>query len=130
MLDIQLKAWYLEQNYSRIKMPNPTNPKSFGMLIRELREAKRLLLRQAAADLELDQSVLSKLENGLLFPNEQWLDKFAKYYKVTADELRALAYADRILNEYGEYKQIDQVLKLVRERLTDYQTQKSKDRKK
>lgn len=107
-------------------MSNASLPKSFGPQIRALREDKGMLLRQVAADLELDQAVLSKLENGLLLPNDQWIEKFGKYYKVSADELRALAYADRIFKDYGAYEHIDKVIKLVRERVASYQTKQNK----
>ncbi|WP_374212956.1 helix-turn-helix domain-containing protein [Parabacteroides faecis] len=36
----------------------------FGRRIRELREAKRLLLRQVASNLETDTAHISKLERG------------------------------------------------------------------
>ena len=42
---------------------------SFGQKIRAFRQNRGKLLRQAAADLEIDQAILSKLENGILLPN-------------------------------------------------------------
>lgn len=38
--------------------------KEFGATIRELREKKGLLLRQAAAELDIDTALLSKVERG------------------------------------------------------------------
>lgn len=38
--------------------------KEFGAIIRELREKKGLLLRQVAAELDIDTALLSKVERG------------------------------------------------------------------
>jgi transcriptional regulator with XRE-family HTH domain len=100
-------------------MPNDT-PHSFGKKLKELRDAKGQLLRKAAANLDIDSSVLSKLENGLLFPNDTLLQRIAKYYKIHPDELRILLYADKIINDYGDYRYARDVINLVGERLSEY----------
>jgi transcriptional regulator with XRE-family HTH domain len=46
----------------------------------------------------MDQSVLSKLENGLLFLNTTLLEKIAQYYQVSLDELKTILYADKIMS--------------------------------
>jgi hypothetical protein len=71
---------------------------------------------------------LSKLENGLLFPNDTLIEKIAKYYKASSDELRVLLYADKIMNDYGDYPHADKVMKLVRERLGEYRTHSKSDK--
>jgi len=101
-------------------MPTREECRSFGKRIRELRESRNELLRKVAADLDLDQSVLSKMENGLLFPNQALLEKIAKYYKVSFDELCVLLYADKIMSDYAGYPRAKQVINLVRERLAKY----------
>ena len=101
-------------------MTTEDNYKSFGKRLKELRDAKSRLLRKAAADLDIDQSVLSKIENGLLFPNDTLIERIAKYYKVSVDELRVLLYADRIMTDYGGYQYAEKVINSVRERLGEY----------
>ncbi len=95
--------------------------KSFGAMIKTLREAKGKLLRQAAADLELDQAILSKLENCLILPSEEQLQRLSSYYKVNLDELKVLSYADRIVSTVGGYKHADRVIALVKEQLNNYE---------
>ena|SRR3990172_115866 len=107
-------------------MTTEDDSRSFGKRIRELRDSKGRLLRKTAADLDLDQSVLSKLENGLLFPNDALMDRIAKYYKVSPDELRVLLYADKIMSDYGDYPQAKKVIGLVGERLGEYRTNPDK----
>ena len=72
--------------------------RSFGKRIKELRESKAKLVRKVAADLDMDQSVLSKLENGLLFLNTTLLEKIVQYYQVSLDELKTILYADKIMS--------------------------------
>jgi transcriptional regulator with XRE-family HTH domain len=45
--------------------------KSIGEIIRELREQKSLLLRQVAAEIEIDQALLSKIERNERMPTKE-----------------------------------------------------------
>ena len=94
---------------------------SFGQKIRTFRKAKAKLLRQAAADLEMDQATLSKLENGILLPNTRMLQKLSEYYAVPLEELKTLAHAEKIVRDYGHYEQIQEVIGLVKELLESYE---------
>lgn len=94
---------------------------SFGQKIRDFRNTREKLLRQAAADLEIDQAILSKLENGILLPNARMLQKLSEYYNVPLEELKTLAHAEKIVRDYGHYEQIHEVIMLVRELLGSYE---------
>ena len=100
---------------------------SFGQKIRAFRKTREKLLRQVAADLEMDQATLSKLENGILFPNAQMLQKLSEYYDVPLKELKTLAHAEKIVRDYGHYEQIQEVIGLVKELLENYEL-KPKDK--
>jgi transcriptional regulator with XRE-family HTH domain len=93
---------------------------TFGKHIRSLRESKGKLLRQAAADLEIDQAVLSKLENGLLLPSDAIVEKLASYYRTGVDELKVMAYAEKIVGEVGDFRHAEKVISLVKEHLAAY----------
>ena len=95
---------------------------SFGEKIRTFRKTREKLLRQAAADLELDQAILSKLENGILLPNTRILQKLSEYYNVPLEELETLAHAEKIVRDYGDYEQIHEVMGLVKELLENYES--------
>ena len=94
---------------------------SFGQKIRDFRKTREKLLRQAAADLEMDQATLSKLENGILLPNTRMLQKLSEYYNVPLEELKTLAHAEKIVRDYGHYEQIQEVMGLVKELLEGYE---------
>ena len=101
---------------------------SFGQKIRAFRKTREKLLRQTAADLEIDQAILSKLENGILLPNARMLQKLSEYYNVPLDELKTLAHAEKIVRDYGQYEQIHEVIELVKELLGSYELKPKKER--
>ena len=70
---------------------NPS-PNSFGGRIRELRRGRGLTQRQAAAEIGVDFTYLSKLENDRGDPpSEETIRRLALLYDVDAEELLALA---------------------------------------
>ena len=94
---------------------------SFGQKIRAFRKNREKLLRQVAADIEIDQAILSKLENGIRLPNTRMLQKLSEYYNVPLEELKTLAHAEKIVRDYGHYEQIHEVIGLVRELIGNYE---------
>ncbi|WP_225860052.1 MULTISPECIES: helix-turn-helix domain-containing protein [Chitinophaga] len=52
--------------------------KEFGATIRELREKKGLLLRQVAAELDIDTALLSKVERGERFIKKDQVKRIAE----------------------------------------------------
>jgi len=77
-----------------------------GKKLRELREQKGLLLRQVAAELEVDTAYISKMEQGKKFIKRDFIIKLAGIYKSDAKELITIWLADQILDiikneEYG-----------------------------
>ncbi|MBS1636197.1 MAG: helix-turn-helix transcriptional regulator [Bacteroidetes bacterium] len=73
-----------------------------GKKLREIRERKKLLLRQVAAYLECDTAMISKVEHGERFLGKEQIEKLAKYYEVEADTLLTLWYADKVLSIVGD----------------------------
>lgn len=68
-----------------------------GDKIRELREANRVLLRQLAAQLDMDTALLSKMERGDRTFRKEDLVKIASIFKVSNQDLLTLWLADRVL---------------------------------
>ncbi|MFZ5970137.1 MAG: helix-turn-helix domain-containing protein [Bacteroidota bacterium] len=73
--------------------------KTTAELIRELREKNGLLLRQVAAEIEIDQALLSKIERGERFPTKEQVIKLAKFYKVDLDETLVTFFSDKLVYE-------------------------------
>lgn len=49
-----------------------------------------------------------------------WTEKIAVYYNVPSDDLKILLYADKIINDYGNYPRAKAVIEMVHEHLTEY----------
>lgn len=70
----------------------PAAGETFGQRIQRLRRERRLTQRQVAADLGLDFTYLSKLENGRgELPGEETVRKLATVLETDEEELLALA---------------------------------------
>ena len=67
-----------------------------GQKIRELREKQNLLLRQVAAQLEVDTALMSKIERGERNVSKQKVIDIAKFLKADEEEFLTLWLADKI----------------------------------
>jgi len=93
---------------------------SLGKTLRDLRKKRKEPLRVVAAAIEIDSSLLSKIEHGERFPTERQLVKFAEYFGVPFDELKAQSIADRIVASYVLSKTTLQALKIAEARINQY----------
>jgi predicted nucleotidyltransferase len=76
----------------------------FGAIIRKSREEKKLLLREVAAHLEIDQAVLSKIERGKRKAPEGLLQRLSLFLEIDYDVLRIAWIADKVLYELAGEK--------------------------
>jgi predicted nucleotidyltransferase len=76
----------------------------FGAIIRKSREEKKLLLREVAAHLEIDQAVLSKIERGKRKAPEGLLQRLSLFLEIDYDALRIAWMADKVLYELAGEK--------------------------
>jgi HTH-type transcriptional regulator, competence development regulator len=95
----------------------PDKQKSFGETVREYREIKGLLIRQVAAELEVDTAFLSKMERNEKKASRQQVDKLSKVLDVEAEELLTLWLSDKILETIGKEVVAYKALKLTEKRL-------------
>ena len=73
--------------------------KRIGEIIRELREQKSLLLRQVAAEIEIDQALLSKIERNERMPTKEQVKRFAKFFGKSENELLVAFLSDKLVYE-------------------------------
>lgn len=73
--------------------------KTTAEFIRELREEKGLLLRQVAAEIEIDQALLSKIERGERMPTREQVVRLAKFYKIDQNEILITFFSDKLVYE-------------------------------
>ncbi|PCJ24182.1 MAG: transcriptional regulator [Flavobacteriales bacterium] len=70
-----------------------------GEQIRKLRENKGLPLRKVAAELDIDQSILSKIERGERKATKNQIILIAKIFEVNEKELLINYLSDKVLYE-------------------------------
>jgi transcriptional regulator with XRE-family HTH domain len=95
---------------------------SFGELIRKMRQDREDPLRVVAAAVGIDSTHLSKLEHGDRFPTEIQISKFAKFFKVSEEELKGRVIADKITHEYGDDEAALHAAHILKERAAPYKT--------
>ena len=93
---------------------------SFGEFIRKLRQNREEPLRVVAAGVEIDSTLLSKLEHGDRFPTEVQISKFAKYFKLPEEELKGRVIADKVASEYDDNAAFLYAANILKERATPY----------
>ncbi|AZQ58063.1 XRE family transcriptional regulator [Maribacter sp. MJ134] len=91
--------------------------KSFGKTIRKLREENNLLLREVSAKLEIDASILSKIENNNRVAKKELVKKFSKIYKVDYNELLIIWFSDKIVNELKDENNIGEILRIAEQKI-------------
>jgi transcriptional regulator with XRE-family HTH domain len=90
---------------------------TFGDLIRLARENKGLFLRQVAAELDIDQAIISKFERNERKPTKEQVLKFAKFYKFDKDELLVAWLSDRVVDDLQDENLADKALKAAEEKI-------------
>jgi predicted nucleotidyltransferase len=76
--------------------------KSFGELIRELRERQKLPLREVAGFLSIDQAILSKMERGQRRASRDQVLKLAKFFSASEEELLIAWLSDKLVYEVAD----------------------------
>ena len=73
-----------------------------GDRIRELREGKEILLRQLAAQLDMDTALLSKMERGDRLFRKEGIVSLSEIFNQPLNELLTLWLADKVLQTVQE----------------------------
>lgn len=77
--------------------------KTFGEQIRQLREAEGSTLREVSSKIEIDPSLLAKIERNQRLPTKFLITKLAAYFQVSKKEL-----SDSFLSDQIAYKILDE----------------------
>jgi len=86
-----------------------------GDKIRELREENNILLRQLAAQLDMDTAMLSKMERGDRFFKKEDIISLAKIFNQKTKDLLILWLADKIIKAIDNEDYKKEALKLALE---------------
>jgi HTH-type transcriptional regulator, competence development regulator len=90
---------------------------SIGKQIRKLREDKGLPLRKVAAELDIDQSILSKIERGERLASKKQIIQIAKIFNVNQKELLIDYLSDRVLYDLKDEDLASDALKAAEKKI-------------
>ena len=100
--------------------------KTTGEIIREQREAKGLLLRQVAGQLDVDVAILSKIERSERTATRQQVIKLAEILKLNEDNLLIQYLSEKIAYEIADEDLANEALKVAEERVAYLKANKKK----
>jgi predicted nucleotidyltransferase len=89
----------------------------FAEKIKMLRKGKGVPLRVVAAQLDIDQAILSKIENGKRIATRDNVIKLAKYFRVNEDELIISWLSDKLMYEVKDEKFALQAIQAAEEKV-------------
>lgn len=99
---------------------------SLGQKIRNQREIQKLLLRQVAAAIEIDQALLSKIERGERIATKNQVISLASFFKINERELLTLWLGEKIAYEIKDEDIADDALKIAEETINYLRNPKRK----
>lgn len=97
---------------------------SFGEYIRTLREEAELPLRKVAADLNIDPSLLGKIERNERQPTKDFIKQVAQYYKVDHKKLSNEFLSDQIAYKILDEEADLEILKIAERKVEYLKTKK------
>ena len=90
---------------------------SLGNYIKTNREKKKLLMRQLASLVDVDTSMISKIENGYRTPTKGQINKISSALEIDNKLLLSMWYAEKIYQEIKDENEALNILKLAAEKV-------------
>ncbi len=90
---------------------------STGKQIRKLREDQGLPLRKVSAKLDIDQSILSKIERGERKASKELIIQIARIFKVDEKDLLVNYLSDRVLYDLKDEDLATDALKMAEKKI-------------
>lgn len=98
---------------------------TFGETVKKLREEKKLTLREVAEALEIDTSMLGKIEKNNRKPNKLLIENFAKFFNVDEKDLTISFLSDSVAYKILDEDYPVEVLKVAEEKVQYLITKKN-----
>ncbi|MFK7981251.1 MAG: helix-turn-helix domain-containing protein [Saprospiraceae bacterium] len=99
---------------------------SLGLLLKEKRQERGLILRKVAAAVDIDQSLISKFEKNERIPTKKQIIRLADFYKINAKEIIIKWYSQKIYDVLEDQEDAMQILKVAEARIAYKSKQKQK----
>lgn len=97
--------------------------KTLGDTLKCAREEKDLILRKVAAEVDIDQSLISKFEKNERKPTLEQIVRLAKFYGLSESELIINWYSEKIADKLKHIESTSEILKVAKEKINYYKSQ-------
>ena len=91
--------------------------KTIGITLRELREEKGLLLREVGAQLSIDPTVLSKIEQDRRMPTKEQVKALGEFYKHQKNDVVIAWLSDKLFYEVQDEALALQAMQVAEEKI-------------
>lgn len=99
--------------------------KTFGETVKKLREEKQVPLREVAESLEIDTSMLGKIEKNNRRPSKHLISKIAEYFNVSSNDLTVAFLSDEIAYQVLDEEDLsNEIFKVAEEKVKYLKTNK------
>ena len=99
--------------------------KSLGNILKIAREEKKMILRKVSAEVDIDQSLISKFEKNERKPTKEQLIRLAKFYNLSEQELIINWYSEKIADDLKYAQETTEILRVAEEKINYYKSQKN-----
>jgi len=106
---------------------NCMHMKTFGETVKQLRNDKRMLLREVAAKMNVDSSLLSRVENGVKRLSREQVVALARALQEDEEKLLVLYLGERVVYELKDEENLAIEAIMVAEQRIRYRVNNSKN---
>lgn len=93
---------------------------TFGVTIKKLREERQMTLREVAKELNIDISMLAKIEKNHRKPTKKMINNIASYFKVNDKDLMIAFLSDSIAYKIIDEEDLATEVLIVAEQKVEY----------
>jgi len=99
--------------------------KTLGDTLKCARDEKKLILRKVAAEVDIDQSLISKFEKNERKPTMEQIVRLAKFYDLSERQLVINWFSEKIAEELKYTESTSEILKFAEEKINYYKAQEN-----
>jgi len=99
--------------------------KSLGNILKIAREEKDMILRKVSAEVDIDQSLISKFEKNERKPTKEQLIRLAKFYDLSEEELIINWHSEKIAENLKYTQATTEILRVAEEKINYYKSQEN-----
>ena len=100
--------------------------RTFGDTIKKLRNERSLTLREVAEALNIDTSMLGKIEKNTRKPTLKFIENIAKFFNVSSKDLKIASLSDTVVYKVvGDEDLASEVLKTAEKKVKYLKTKKN-----